>query len=563
MKNLLIVLVIALAGGTLYYMAQQSGKQGYEPNGALEYVPADTAVFSGQLHPFPLRDYLVATANNYQNPSSIPLDMLETPQERFFYALFEQYTSQLKQPDEFIKSFGLDNRVEGYFYTLGLIPVMKLQIKEPAAFYGQLDAAEQSSGWSHTVRKVGELNVRAYELDDESGDIQMLVSDHKGWLTMTLAFAGQDPVTLEQSLGLKAVENNLTQTTLLKDIVKRHGFLSESVSYINHQTIVAALTKGEGLMGQQLTKLAELSDASELQEIRTAECQQEMAGIAANWPMTVAGLTHMSVDERHADMDVRTVIESNNSKVMSALQSLRGFIAPAASRMGDSVFSVGLGLDSDNLASSLNQVWQEMMTPQMQCLPLAAMQSELSQANPAMLGMFSGMAQGAKGVSVVVSGFELDEYGEPKSVDAMVSLAVEDPQTLYAMSASFLPQLAGVQLPADGSPIDVTDMLGLPPIGKVMLAAKGKHLVLYTGSRSTELANELGVVDSIKPNGIMVMTADYKKVFTPLFDVMEAMGEEIPPEIEGMKDANMKVLFDFDVTDKGLVFDTRMAAKSE
>lgn len=563
MKNLLIVLVVVLAGGSLYYMSQKSDMQGYEANGALEYVPADTAVFSGQLMPFPLRDYLVATSASYQSPAYLSQEWFETPEERFFVSLYDQYIGLLQNPDEFIKAFGLPNNVEGYFYTLGLIPVMKIQIKDAAAFYGQLDIAEQNSGWTHTMRTVGNLQVRAYTFEDSDGAMDMLVADHNGWLTMTMAFEGQDPLTLEQSLGLKPVENNLTKTNLLKDIIKRHGFIAESVSYINHQAIVSAVTEGKGKMGEQLTKIFAAMQDDSLSMLRTAECKQEMTAIAANWPMTVAGMTHMSVDERHADMDVRTVVESNNQTIIGALQNMRGFIAPAASKFGDSVFSLGLGLNSDNLVSSLNQVWQQMVEPELQCAPLAELQYELSQANPAMLGMFTGMAQGTKGVSLVVSDYELDEVtGEPKSVDAMVSIAADNPQNLFAMASSFLPQLAGVQLPADGSGLDVTNMLGLPPMGQVMLAVKGQHLVLYTGKRSTELAGELAAVDAIKPNGIVVGTADYQKLFKPLFNVMEAMGEPVPPEMQGLENADMQVLFDFDVDDKGLVFDTRMASQA-
>ena len=215
-----------------------------------------------------------------------------------------------------------------------------------------------------------------------------------------------------------------------------------------------------------------------------------------------------------------------------------------------------------------------MSQPQYQCPPLVDLQYELGKANPAKLGMFAGMVPGAQGISVVVSGYDVDDAGQLTSLDALVSLAVSNPADLFAMSAGFLPQLAGVQLPADGSGVDVTDMLGLPPLGRVMLAAKGDNLVLYTGKRSAELANELAnelalqkslaanelaVQKSLAANGMVVMTADYKQLLTPVFNMIEAMGESVPPELQGMQSTDMKVKFSMDVKPSGLEMDIRMA----
>ncbi|MGI2258997.1 hypothetical protein [Shewanella sp. GXUN23E] len=559
MKNLLIVLVLILAGGSLYYLSQQSSDQGFQANGALEYVPADTAVFSGQLRPFPLRDYLVSMSGNYQQAMFLSPEWFETPQERFFVSLYGQYMTLMSKPDELLTGFGLANSVEGYFYTLGLIPVIKMQVKDASAFYQRLDLAEEESEWSHSLRQIGDLNVRVYRFDNLEGAMEMLVADRDGWMTLTLAFEGQDPLVVEQSLGLKPVDMNMTQTTLLQDIVRRHGLQAESISFINHQSLVAALTQGTGLMGQQLTRIFQMAQDDSLDVLRTKECQQELTGIAANWPMTVSGFTHMSINERHSDIEVRTVVESNSTAILNALQSIRGHINPDASRFGQSIFSLGLGLNTDNLAAGLNKVWQELTQPEFQCPLLSQLQYELAQTNPAMLGMFTGMAQGAQGISMVVSGYEMDDAGQLKSLDAMVSLAVSNPGNLFAMSAGFLPQLAGVQLPEDGSGIDVTELLGLPPLGPVMLAAKGEHLVLYTGKRSAELANELAVQKSLAANGVAVMTADYKQLLTPVFNMAEAMGEAVPPELQGMQNADMKVKFSMDVKPTGLEMDVRMA----
>ncbi|BDM65520.1 hypothetical protein NFHSH190041_29720 [Shewanella sp. NFH-SH190041] len=562
MKNLLIALIIVVAGTGAYYLVHKSEAEGYGPNGALEYVPADTAVFSGQLAPFPLKDYLHSLAASYPQSAPLPISSEDSPQKRFFFSLYNQYVALEKDPDALLAAFGLPNYEQAYFYTLGMVPVLKVQVTKPEALFSQLDLASQKSGLTAKMVDIGGYQYRSYPLDSGNSDLHMLVGEHLGWMTVTVSYKGEDKLVLEQSLGLKPVANNMTESPLLKDIVARHGFLRESVSFINHQAIAKALTEDKNELGKQLTALFADSGDNALAELRTPVCQKEINALAANWPMTVMGMKNMDITADHSDMDIQTIIESKNAKVMAALQSLRGFIDPAVEKFGDSVFTLGLGINTDNVASAMNTIWEQMTRPQFQCQVLASLQSELSQANPAMLSMASGMAQGAKGVSVVVSDYAMNQNGQLDNVDALVSVAVNDPKKLFSVASGFDPALAAIQLPEDGSAVDVSDALGVSPDLKVMMAIKGKHLVAYSGPKSEKLANELAKSNTLTGNGILSGSVDYKKFFGPFITMAESMGETIPSELADLKHANVQMHFGIDVNSKGLVFDTRMATQA-
>ena len=82
-----------------------------------------------------------------------------------------------------------------------------------------------------------------------------------------------------------------------------------------------------------------------------------------------------------------------------------------------------------------------------------------------MLGMFTGMANGVKGMSVSLLDFKMSTQDqEPKleSLDALVSLSAENPSMLFNMVKPFAPMLAEVQLADNGDATDLSPILMLP-----------------------------------------------------------------------------------------------------
>jgi hypothetical protein len=260
------------------------------------------------------------------------------------------------------------------------------------------------------------------------------------------------------------------------------------------------------------------------------------------------------------------VFESNNQVILSALNKMRGFVPSFTTKGHDNILSVALGVDVNQLAPALNEVWTDLQTPQYQCAALAQMQLQLSELNPAMLGMMTGMANGVKGISVTLADYKLaDNNGQPsfETLDALISVSAEKPMMLVDMLKPFYPPLANIDLKDNGDPVDITPMLMLPPeLGvSAKLAIKGNHLVAYTGDRGTELA-DLMYKQSLESNGFFNMAVDYQKMFAPLVDMVEMSGEPMPEEMLMLKDYNMRLQMSVDFTDKGLVIGSKVNSKA-
>jgi hypothetical protein len=202
------------------------------------------------------------------------------------------------------------------------------------------------------------------------------------------------------------------------------------------------------------------------------------------------------------------------------------------------------------------------MSPRFQCEPLAQLQAELEQANPAMIGMATGMADGVKGIGLSVLDFELDMAGgEPnlKKLDSLLSLSADDPAFLLEMVKPFAPMLAGIDLKS-GEDVDLSDFIP-PEFGvSAKLGLRGQHLVLFTGEGSKKLADGLKG-EALTANGLYSMSADYGRMMGPVMAMLEASGEEIPPELQGLENYKMKVQMAVDVVPEGPVFQSGFVTK--
>ncbi|MBT1443703.1 hypothetical protein KJI95_04080 [Shewanella sp. JM162201] len=562
MKKLALAVAILAAGAGGYWYSQQQGQNALS-NPALDYIPADTPLFSAQLKPFPLKDYLKATAANTAMMAEDPVlaEMLADTSEpaiRFGAFLYKAYLDGLKDPDALIKRFGLSEQPRGYFYTLGALPVARMEVANAAAFWALLDEAETFSGFKHSVGTVAGQSYRAYTLGEPGADatkIELVVAEREGMVSVSLNTSMQDAALLEHALGVTKVANPISATSQIADIIKTHGFLEDSISFINHQELVRAVVSGDNQLGKQLSALVAEEGEDPFQAIRTAECQTELNAIAANWPRTVAGLTTLKVDSQQTSMDMKLVVETKNAVVLAALEKMRGFLPSYTTNPQNSVIAMGLGLDVSELAPSLTKVWNDAMQPKLQCQPLAELQAQLSELNPAMLGMATGMADGVKGIAAALIDYQLEVVDdEPKlnKLDALISLSAEDPALLFNMVKPFAPVLGQIELKA-GEDVDLSGFIP-PEFGvSAKLGLRGQHMVVYSGEGGKKAADALSS-EKLSANGLYGMSADYGRMMGPLMTLLEASGEEVPPELSGMENFNMKIQMAVDVNAQGPVF---------
>ena len=575
MKNIFFIFLLAGFIFIAKYFYQNIEDQKVGDANVIEYIPVDTEIFSGFLTPFPIKNYLHSLAANY-SPSTHNLN--NTKFDLFLDALYKNAINDINNPDNILTKFGLANNVQAYLYTIDLKPVFKFQIKDANAFFEQLDLAEKKSGFTHKSLTISNNNYRQYELKSLYFDdgLSMVIGEHQDWITVTFQIEKENQEQLAQALGLKTIETSLESTNLLKELIVKNQFLKENVSFINHKSMINALTKTDAnpwrkpylqwldkkLMSKGLIHLQMHNVKNKWQ---TDECRKALTVLADNWPMTVFGFTNMTITPESSDINLKMVIESRNKEMLSALSQLHGFIPAQIAKLGSSAFAVGIGGNTQNLTSTMSVIWNNFTKPESQCAIVAEMQSTLNANDPMFVSMAAGMMQGLLGASFSVFDYKVEtasHFSRLSEFDGALTLSSENPLNLLNVAQTFIPRLSSIDLSKKGATVDLSPfMSSLSRFNfKPTLAVKGKNLVVYTGDKSKQFADQLATTP-LSFNGLFSMSLDAKKMQPAIANLDFIFGKDYKKQF--LTNGNSQLNFHLNSNDTGVVFKSqiRMFAK--
>lgn len=557
-KSLIAVAVIA-AGAFAYY--QWGHKAGGQSVAELEYVPADTVLFSGQLEPIDMVAYLksmgVNLAQSQKAIEDLSKSMTETqdPQAKFLTALMHQYSTAIGKPDQLTATLGVKPQLRSMMYFVGLVPVVKIELTDAAAFSKFLDDAEKSSGFSHTEQQINNVKYRQYHLTHEELSADLLIRADGGWATMALTSSKFAPEHVAIAIGAQKPEQNLANTPYLAELSKKYQLNPAMIGFFSSEQAVKVVTSTDGnrlakdvhaLFGEQL--------APAMAAWRTPACTTDVAAIAKSWPGMFFDSTYKT-DAKGTVMTGRMLIPTENKDTVAALSTLRGFIPTAVSANKDAMLHLGFGVDVGQVSASVGKLWNTLTQTKYSCEPLLQMQQAATQSNPMAVLAMTGMANGVQGVSVALNQFELDaQTQQAKAVDALVSISATNARAVVEGFKAMSPEFASIQLPKEGEAMDLASFLppGAMPDIKPVLQLNNSHLVVSVGEKAKAQADAI-LKESSSKNGLMSLGVDYKSFFTTLLASMPVVDPAQAEQFELMKQMDMKAVVRTDIDQHGFV----------
>lgn len=583
LKLTLAAAAVAAAGGA-YYVNQSGGLSNLNVPGlvaagpvAADFVPADSLFFAGSLKPMNINDSLklykeqlggvpfsdiqktLDSLLSDTNPDVPTEKKLSEPGQRFAVAFVAEYLKELATPDTFASRLGLDIAADSAVYTVGPLPVIRLKLASEPAFREFLTRVEQRAGVSATQAKYNEAAYQTYALNKagEPHPLLLAVGIRDGFAVLTLDAGDLLPKdqALAVALGVTKPAASLSASGRLQKLVKDYGLDARSLGYLNHQAIAASLTDPKSLLGGLIDKLSTTPSES-LAQWRSDACQKDVAALTAAWPQTVIGYTKLDVQSEPKKADLLVQLESTDQVSLQELQKLRGFI-PSLVSADTSWLSFGLGLNVDNLAPVLGSLWTRATQAPLACQPLKELQQGLTEANPMMLGMMTGMVQGVEGLSFALTNLQLtpgatpDDEPKLQALSALLVLSAKDPKRLWDTAAGMQPMLASVTFPEQGKAVDLA--LPLPPEVpvKLKLGLYGTNLVLFTNDAATQQQAEALAKEPLAANGLYRAALQYKPLMAvakPFLDQAEAKADS-PEEKKVFSD--LRVIYDRDIKASG------------
>ncbi len=343
MKKLLLATAVVAAAGGAAYVYQNNLAQGESSSLLLAQVPADTLLITYQTEPFNHFEYMNAFGTSQQPPMSELFAEEElTSGLKFAVNFLDAYMAAASSPENLKAFLGTGDMVNPIMYTLGLVPVYKVQLENPAALWKTLDEQEQLADIQHELVKLDSVEFRRYELTD-SQDPQLGIGLAVGVVNNVLTVTFDIPELgvenpLKLAFGLEAPKSNIVDSGRLEAVQTKYGMNNNSFGIFDIREIIKGLTTLDG--NRMARQLKNVDSDPTLEQLRSPACHTEFTQIAENWPQMVAFAEYSAGDDK-ARLNGSFVVESKNQVILEALKSMRGVLAESNGEK--SMFSVALG----------------------------------------------------------------------------------------------------------------------------------------------------------------------------------------------------------------------------
>nr|WP_321270793.1 hypothetical protein [uncultured Tolumonas sp.] len=529
MKNGILYAAIAAALGAGAYYAIQQQNAG-DTAGTLNYVPADTLVFMGDLEPASWKEtisplqarfsqlFTGGASTSVQEIERLQKEIDAKPDEwndglRVIFGLYAEYVTMLTKGTINPQDLGFSDKLDAAFYTVGALPVLRFKLENEANFDKLIAAAETRTKAKADTAKLKEFSYKRYFFNKDKHPVAFAIGKKDGFAILTLDLGDMVPADdLSIAFGITKPAQSLKQAATLDQLVQSYGFRKNSLGFINNELLIKTLTRADSPLAKLLDKISEGESNKSLAEYRTPECQKDIESIASLWPREIFGYTNLDTKGDPIRFDSTFKVESKDAATMASLQKLRGFI-PDYGKEDKSLFKAAIGLNVDELAPVTTELWNRATQAQFTCTSLKDIQNSLKMTNPSMLAMGTAMVQGLQGASLDLQELKLKnnatEMPAVEKLSFVASVSSKQPQQLWGMLSMASPELAAqVKLPADGQSVD----LPVPPImqlpGKIKLGLYGQHIAVFTGDLGAKFAASLAK-QPLAANGFYQLGLDY------------------------------------------------------
>jgi hypothetical protein len=420
----------------------------------LQYVPADTPYVFANVAPLAddlmdkiepkidrvLQSYQTVLGEVVQQArEDVSEDELSSEDQERIAAVADQLMTLLSV--EGMRNAGLGREATGAIYGNGLLPVIRLELTDGALFDAAIADLESEGGYELDVATLGEHTYRYIDAER----FRFIIAVLGNQAVLTLVPADSDDTQTSRALGLTLPDSNIAESGALQNIAAEYGFTDEFVGFFDVASIVDRLTGGATGLDADLVAMMD-HDPAEISDV----CRAEIGAVAAISPRLVMGYKEVSVDK----IDSSIVLELRDD-IAAGLQGLSAAVPGLGTDHGG-LMSFGLSLDIKAAREFVEARLDAMETEPFECELFAAVQAGAASGREALNQPVPPMVYDFKGFLAVIDdieGLDIATQTPPTSVDGSFLLAMNNAQALVSLGTMFSPELAELNLQADGKPV--------------------------------------------------------------------------------------------------------------
>ncbi|MCP1374024.1 hypothetical protein [Dyella lutea] len=463
----------------------------------LAFVPADTPYVAANLDVLDdsTREALFAQANA-QLPAQVAqmkaaadeLKAKDPDAANLLRAFAGEFDG--KTIEQFAKNTGLDTKGYSAFYGLGLAPVARFQLSDPAAFDAFVGRLEAAYGKKLEVAKVGSTSYRRY-VSKESGTELILAVVGKQAVAALLPADVSDHL-LREALGLDRPAKSLQDAGRLATLAKAKGYGKQAVGLVDLTRLLPLIASGKDPLFLAMFKAhAETESAKTGEPVANqmqipASCETDATRIAARVPALSFGYTRL--DAKHQDMRMDLSLASDITQAFSGLK----VALPGLGTDGSAPFDVSFALPVTELRTFWSAQADAVAAKPFTCPALADLNDGFAKLGPSMQKAAIPPFGDLLGVRIALDSLNAGNGQGMPGFTGRIVVGTKNPAGLLAMGQMMTPALAQLKVSPDGTPValpaDMTRILSQP--GWIAMGEKALALGIGTGE-DAKLADTL------------------------------------------------------------------------
>jgi len=446
----------------------------------LAYAPADTPYAWANLEPQP---QAMIDWSSHQMHAVMPvvIDMYDglLKQQK---ALGERETKILAAVlDELRGHDTLDKLRElGYkpdartaIYGVGLVPVLRMELGDTAAFKAMIARVETKVGEKIPTGKTGAQEY--WQFGNE--DVQFVIAVQGSYLVATLWPAAANDTVKQLLLGVTRPGKNLLDAGTLQAIAKKYNYSPYGEGYLDFAALALRLSNAPTGADLEIAKALKLpTDVAKDSPV----CVDEAKAIVQKFPRIVAGAETYAPPQLRVAMQFETE-PALAQALMAALAAAPGTGAPA-----EGLFDVSLATPLLKLKEFWLKQADAVAAKPFACPEFASI-NEMFAKSKQQLGVtipppFSDLT----GVRVTLDKLEPRKDSKVPDAASRMLIGTNNPLAAVGMAQMAVPQLKDLKITTDGKPVALPAGLlpasaQLPP---VWLAMTDKAIALSAGQGS-------------------------------------------------------------------------------
>lgn len=461
-------------------------------------------------------------------------------------ALFDELSGKLSVDG--MASLGLDVEARFAIYGLGVLPAMRVQLRDANALRATIARVENNAGLGFPTRKLGEIEYWHIAAAELTGAVA-IVDDH---LVLGLAPTALADRVFATLLGIDKPAQSLARSERFEHLLSEHNLGRISAGFVDARTIAESfLGEGDALGKDVLAALAP-DLASQWPQLGDV-CKQEIRQLVALAPRMVFGTDQIDGDG-YAGRFVFELRPDLAQEIM-AMRAPVGGLDPAT--MGSPIFAMGMALDMNRALKFAQTTVMAVQAAPFACPQLA----ELNNQATAITREFKTVPTelwNARGFAFVLDDLTMAGF-LPSNVRGYLSVGYSDTKLLMEQ-AKKVPPFASENLVDDGSahPLPNGAIPFLSDIAYSFQATKGAAIALGKDAeaRVKALLNEPATSDP----PLMLTVYDMHR-FSELMSQVSSANGGLPEAMQGLMSAYKafgRVSSELRANERGLVVTTSM-----